>query len=429
MLKIVIASFIFSEISNYVMFKKLKEKYNPAYLSGALDIIIIEHPDGTLRSSPWHVRFGSLGLFHHSNKVITISINSETAPFLMYVDPSGRGQFFASQILKPDLLGAQTICFPVSQTKTEESEQITLRPSDIRNILNSNPTEVKDHPLDMTNKMICRNSAVDLDAAFDFDDPDPLPVSSFCSSVDLVQSLDSISLQGDTFEKDNENSIFVPSSILLESIRSLIHEGSNEVIFTVSSLLQGPKTVMTRLFLMKSTEKFFVSDVDGTVTTSDLLGHVIPSWVHPGLQELYQKIINDFHLNILYLSSRPISECGLTRQLLFRNHFPEGPLITCPDLLLPALHREVIKRKPQEFKIPTLQNIVMLFPQNYNPFFFGFGNRPTDVISYNQIGIKDEQILLFNPSHNVLDKNGKVIYQKISDLIPIIDKILHLKDE
>ena len=32
-------------------------------------------------------------------------------------------------------------------------------------------------------------SAVDLEAALDFEDPDPLPVSSFYSSVDLVQSV------------------------------------------------------------------------------------------------------------------------------------------------------------------------------------------------------------------------------------------------
>lgn len=41
---------------------------------------------------------------------------------------------------------------------------------------------------------------------------------------------------------------------------------------------------------------------------------------------------------------------------------------------LDCFSREVIAKKPEDFKIECLKNIVSLFP-NQNPFYAGFGNR------------------------------------------------------
>jgi phosphatidate phosphatase LPIN len=38
------------------------KEMNPATLSGAIDIIVVRHPNGELRASPFHVRFGKLKL-------------------------------------------------------------------------------------------------------------------------------------------------------------------------------------------------------------------------------------------------------------------------------------------------------------------------------------------------------------------------------
>jgi phosphatidate phosphatase LPIN len=43
---------------------------NPATLSGAIDVIVVEQPDGTLLSTPFHVRFGKYGVFSYENKVL-----------------------------------------------------------------------------------------------------------------------------------------------------------------------------------------------------------------------------------------------------------------------------------------------------------------------------------------------------------------------
>lgn len=46
-----------------------------------------------------------------------------------------------------------------------------------------------------------------------------------------------------------------------------------------------------------------------------------------------------------------------------------------PEDFVPAIKREIIERKPQNFKINTLNQIKSLFSEN--PFHSGFGNRET----------------------------------------------------
>jgi phosphatidate phosphatase LPIN len=43
---------------------------NPATLSGAIDIIVVQREDGELICSPFHVRFGKLKLLRPSDKVV-----------------------------------------------------------------------------------------------------------------------------------------------------------------------------------------------------------------------------------------------------------------------------------------------------------------------------------------------------------------------
>lgn len=43
---------------------------NPATLCGAMDVIVVQTEDGSLRSSPFHVRFGKLGKFLKSKETI-----------------------------------------------------------------------------------------------------------------------------------------------------------------------------------------------------------------------------------------------------------------------------------------------------------------------------------------------------------------------
>lgn len=82
-------------------------------------------------------------------------------------------------------------------------------------------------------------------------------------------------------------------------------------------------------------------------------------------------------------------------------HLPAGPVFTSPDRLVTAFTREVIHRRPQEFKIPSLVSVLQLFPPGSHPFYAGFGNRGTDVQAYQAVGIPNSKIFVINPSGEV----------------------------
>lgn len=63
---------------------------------------------------------------------------------------------------------------------------------------------------------------------------------------------------------------------------------------------------------------------------------------------------------VMYLSSRAISQANITREYLHSlvqggHRMPTGPVIISPHGLLPSLYREMILRRPHEFKIACLQ--------------------------------------------------------------------------
>ena len=59
------------------LFSNVKSFYNdinPATLTGAIDVVVVEQPDGTYLSSPFHVRFGKMGVIRSKQNVVSISL-------------------------------------------------------------------------------------------------------------------------------------------------------------------------------------------------------------------------------------------------------------------------------------------------------------------------------------------------------------------
>lgn len=56
-------------------FKSYYNEINSATLTGAIDIVVVEQPDGTYQSSPFHVRFGKLGVIRSREKVVSLLVN------------------------------------------------------------------------------------------------------------------------------------------------------------------------------------------------------------------------------------------------------------------------------------------------------------------------------------------------------------------
>ncbi|KAL8722156.1 MAG: hypothetical protein Q9225_001300 [Loekoesia sp. 1 TL-2023] len=152
-----------------------------------------------------------------------------------------------------------------------------------------------------------------------------------------------------------------------------------------------------------------ISDIDGTITKSDALGHVLNmigrDWTHIGVAKLYTDIVANGY-NILYLTSRSVGQADTTRAYLngvsqegFK--LPKGPVIMSPDRTIAALRREIYLRKPEVFKMACLRDILNLFSPNCNPFYAGFGNRLTDALSYRSVNIPSTRIFTINSNAEV----------------------------
>nr|XP_015639726.1 phosphatidate phosphatase PAH1 isoform X2 [Oryza sativa Japonica Group] len=199
----------------------------------------------------------------------------------------------------------------------------------------------------------------------------------------------------------------IPTS---EQVASLnLKEGQNIVTFSFSTRVLGKQQVEAHIYLWKWNAKIVISDVDGTITRSDVLGQVMPlvgrDWSQSGVARLFSAIKENGY-QLLFLSARAIVQAYLTKNFLFNlkqdgKVLPNGPVVISPDGLFPSLYREVIRRAPHEFKIACLEDIKALFPSDYNPFYAGFGNRDTDELSYKKMGIPKGKIFIINPKGEV----------------------------
>ncbi|GAA6082873.1 phosphatidate phosphatase LPIN1-like isoform X1 [Tachysurus ichikawai] len=93
---------IWSQTMNYVgqlagqVFVQVKELYrglNPTTLSGCIDVIVVRRPDGSLHCSPFHVRFGKMGVLRSREKVVDIEVNGEPVSLQMKLGDRGEAFF------------------------------------------------------------------------------------------------------------------------------------------------------------------------------------------------------------------------------------------------------------------------------------------------------------------------------------------------
>ncbi|KAK4216572.1 nuclear elongation and deformation protein 1 [Rhypophila decipiens] len=180
--------------------------------------------------------------------------------------------------------------------------------------------------------------------------------------------------------------------------------GENSMSFTVNRA-----TCTAFMYLWKHETPVVISDIDGTITKSDALGHVLNmigrDWTHAGVAKLYSDIAANGY-NIMYLTSRSVGQSDTTRAYLAGivqdgYRLPRGPTILSPDRTFTALRREVYLRKPHVFKMSTLRDIRNLYGTDRTPFYAGFGNRFTDQISYRTVDVPRTRIFTINSNAEV----------------------------
>ncbi|XP_060628210.2 phosphatidate phosphatase LPIN3 isoform X2 [Anolis sagrei] len=262
--------------------------------------------------------------------------------------------------------------------------------------------------------------------------------SSLQGQEDDSSSDESISSgQEDTNVPDAITQKFLPTykkSLRLSSdqIKSLnLKDGPNEVVFSITTQYQGTCRCEATIYLWNWYDHVVISDIDGTITRSDALGHILPhlgkDWTHQGIAKLFHKI----HLNgykFLYCSARAIGMAHITKGYLDCVNdqgwvLPKGPILLAPSSLFSAFHREVIEKKPEVFKIACLMDIRNLFGPSRKPFHAAFGNRLTDVYAYKEVELPECRIFTVNPKGELTQeiiKNHKSTYDRLCEMVELL---------
>ena len=328
-------------------------------LSGAMDILVIEEPEGEYRSSSFHVRFGSLKVLHSKEQDIDIYINGRKKNVKMKLANCGDAYFLYDEL------------DPYMQKQSKLIRQQEFNSTQIELMAKLTGTrESKDE-----NILKCQ-------------------FKSFFPSSNQLKALD-------------------------------LAPGQNEIRFVCQTSPSGVQTLSCYIYLWHYTSKVIITDVDGTITKSDILGQVLPffgrDWSHPGVAALFRNLYNNGY-KIVYLTARAIGQSAMTKNYLNnliqnQKSLPPGPLFMSPDGVFTSLRREVIEKKPHLLKIPLLTELKNLFPTVLKPFYAGFGNRETDAISYRYLDIPLNKCFIINTSSEViqLGESVKTTYQEIAD--------------
>uniref|UniRef100_A0A8B9L722 phosphatidate phosphatase n=1 Tax=Astyanax mexicanus TaxID=7994 RepID=A0A8B9L722_ASTMX len=574
----------------FVQVKELYRGLNPATLSGCIDIIVVRQPDGSLQCSPFHVRFGKMGVLRSREKVVDIEVNGEPVDLHMKLGENGEAFFVKQtendqevvpsylatspilsdgavmmsssiQTLGPSVSGIENGAIKkrrkrrrkskVDSVKREPSAEYSKDEEVFTIDISSNegddhtahirsslyPTDKRSRHLgsdgvyldDLTEldpevaalyfpksegsgagRVCCENTTRSMSMS-----PQSVGSSGADSGVDSYSEqttdLPSIALslcggltdsreitkeyfqeKAVTYNQFAANPALIDDPNLVVKIGSKYYnwstaapillamqvfqkplpkatiesimkekmprkggrwwfswrgrgsssktaslqlkEGPNDVVFSVTTQYQGTCRCEGTIYLWNWDDKIIISDIDGTITRSDTLGHILPTlgkdWTHQGIARLFHKVSQNGY-KFMYCSARAIGMAGMTRGYLHwvnesGTMLPQGPVLLSPSSLFSALHREVIEKKPEKFKVECLTDIKNLFFPNTQPFYAAFGNRATDVYSYKEVGVPLNRIFTVNPKGELVQEHAKTNISSYARLGEVVDHVFPL---
>ncbi|RLN27858.1 phosphatidate phosphatase PAH1 [Panicum miliaceum] len=142
----------------------------------------------------------------------------------------------------------------------------------------------------------------------------------FLDSETVLSPMDEQALENNKSQSPRKQFVrtLIPTS---EQVASLnLKEGQNLVTFSFCTRVLGKQQVDAHIYLWKWNAKIVISDVDGTITRSDVLGQVMPlvgrDWSHSGVARLFSAIKENGY-QLLFLSARAIVQAYLTKNFLF----------------------------------------------------------------------------------------------------------------
>ncbi|KAM4906921.1 phosphatidate phosphatase LPIN2 isoform 7-T7 [Sylvia borin] len=183
--------------------------------------------------------------------------------------------------------------------------------------------------------------------------------SSDEASQELKESLKMDSAPAEHLPHGNVTSYKKSLRLSSDQIAKLkLRDGPNDVVFSITTQYQGTCRCAGTIYLWNWNDKIIISDIDGTITKSDALGHILPQfgkdWTHQGIAKLYHSI-NENGYKFLYCSARAIGMADITRGYLHWVNdkgtiLPRGPLMLSPSSLFSAFHRMYMPTCKWEFQ-------------------------------------------------------------------------------
>ena len=206
------------------------------------------------------------------------------------------------------------------------------------------------------------------------------------------------------------DSVLRPEPVVVPGLR----DGENRIRFehVIYDHAKGNPVTKTRyvieakLFRWKVTDNVVVTDIDGTLTTSDIVGHIKTvrmssyQYAHKGICGFFSSV-DTAGLKILYLTARPITWMNETRAFLAKVtqdgylFLPDAPVMCSIHHTKEKLFRTLFRVEyADKIKANYLHNLCEVFIRagrqyrvSGRPLIAGFGNSKTDTRAYNAVQI------------------------------------------
>ena len=131
------------------------------------------------------------------------------------------------------------------------------------------------------------------------------------------------------------------------------------------------------VYLYTLTDKIIISDMDGTMTKTDIRGfyHNCKGnhYLHDGYETFVRELMHNGY-KIIWITMRSITMYAFSKRYIRQYVGVEGALFPEPEEFFPSFKKEIMK-KTGNIKTNMIRMIRELFPLEVNPFDGGLGNR------------------------------------------------------
>lgn len=345
--------------------------FSTANSSGAMDVVVAETADGKLLSTSFHVVFSRFRSLHPKDKIVFLRVNGQSIPVRMKLSEKGVGYFDAATCAHdhcpaeaaPLLADEVEDCAPLPPSLAALDElpgaQLPLQAHTFA-----------DAPQRKSSgwKLICRTF-------------------SLCEARGQDGPVAEQTSLGDRLRPSHETLVAFG-----------LKPGPNAIEFVCAGNFGQPCTVRSCVYLYPHSDnrRIVVSDIDGTITRSDVRGHLLGlmsiNYLHDSVCALYSELDRRGY-TMVYLTARPLALADSTQRYLSSAaqrdaRLPRGPLLLSADSVFLSFKREFYHRTTDVFKADCLRDLARVFGcAEGGRLFAGFGNRDKDTAAYRRAGI------------------------------------------